>query len=419
MEEEYRRNIRLIFILSGIVVLAIVLGLVRMLFFNGEARSSEETADETEVAESAPDTDEDGEEVYVSGYAPYASQQAVTLLDSMTLTEQIYQMFIVSPEQITGVSTATVARDTTREALEKYPVGGLVYSSGNIVSPEQCTEMIANSQSFSKIPLFIAVDEEGGEYSPVADNSSMGTESVISMQGVGDTGDTYEAYSAGYTIGSGIGEFGFNVDLAPVADIYPGSGTDGAGQSRYFGSDADLVADMVSAAVTGFGDSGVLCALKYFPGYADAGEDDDEEVLLIEKSYDELWDADLKPFKSGIEAGADIVIVGHVRVPEVTGSDVPASMSDVMISILKEDLGFTGLVVTDSMQKSAVTGRYTSGTAAAEAVKAGADMILLPDDLDEAVSGILKAVESGEITEERISDSVLKILDMKIACGLI
>ncbi|MCC8164455.1 MAG: hypothetical protein LIO86_15150, partial [Lachnospiraceae bacterium] len=184
-------------------------------------------------------------------------KQAAQLLATMTLEEQIYQMFIVTPEKITGVSVATQAGSATEEALQTYPVGGIVYFADNIVTREQCSEMIANSQSYSKIGLFIAVDEEGGTVARIGNNSAMGTTSFPNMKAIGDSGDAQEAWNVGYTIGTEIGELGFNLDFAPVADVDSNPDNPVIGD-RSFGTDAALVSEMVQAEVQGFQESGVL-----------------------------------------------------------------------------------------------------------------------------------------------------------------
>lgn len=362
------------------------------------------------MEEAAEPTEESAESLTIE-------EQAARLLASMTLEEQIYQMFIVTPEQITGVSVATQAGSATEEALQTYPVGGIVYFADNIVTREQCSEMIANSQSYSKVGLFIAVDEEGGTVARIGNNSAMGTTSFPNMKAIGDSGDAKEAWNVGYTIGMEIGELGFNLDFAPVADVDSNPDNPVIGD-RSFGTDAALVSEMVQAEVQGFQESGVLSTLKHFPGHGDTATDSHEGYTELNKTLEELYQVEFVPFQSGIAAGADFVMVGHISVPQVTGDDVPASLSGTMIDILKNDLGFDGLVITDSMRMEAITDRWPSAEAAVLAVQAGVDVILMPEDLEEAVAGIQGAVETGEIPEERIARSVQKILEMKIQAGI-
>ncbi|MCD8068939.1 MAG: hypothetical protein LUE87_08645 [Lachnospiraceae bacterium] len=377
-----------------------------------EPASGEETAAEDETSQTAVDaetgqTDEDT-----------AEELAREILSSMTLNEQVYQLFIVRPEQLTGVGVATQASEVTGQALEDYPVGGIVYFAAIILTRDQCSTMIANSQSYSKIGLFIAVDEEGGTVARVGNNSAMGTTSFPNMKTIGDTGDTDNAYYVGYTIGSELKELGFNLDFAPVADVDSNPDNPVIGD-RAFSSDAAVASEMVSAAVQGFHDGGILCTLKHFPGHGDTATDSHEGYTELDKTLEELKEVEFVPFEGGISAGADFVMVGHISVPQVTGDDLPATLSATMIGILRNDLGFDGLIITDSMQMEAITDRYTLAEAAVMAIQAGVDMILMPENLQEAAQGVIEAVESGQITRERIEESVLRILETKIRAGII
>lgn len=392
-------------------------------------------AEESQLAEEQPDepeADQDGEASDSSAAAESNAEpeepeltreeaitaQAQEILDSMTLAEQVYQMFIVTPETLTGVPTVTQAGATTKAALQTHPVGGLVYFAANIVTPEQCTTMISNTQSYSKIGLFIAVDEEGGRVARIGNNSAMGTTSFPSMSDIGSTGDVSKAYEVGSTIGTEIAQFGFNLDFAPVADVNSNPNNTVIGD-RSFGSDPEAVAEMVASAVQGFRDSGMLCTLKHFPGHGDTDTDSHYGYTEVLKTLQELRSVEFLPFQAGIDAGADFVMMGHISVPEVTGDDTPASLSATMIDILRDELGFQGLIITDSMVMNAITDRYSAGEAAVLAVQAGVDVILEPSSLTGAVQGILSAVENGTISEDRIQESVLKILEVKIRNGII
>ncbi len=379
---------------------------------------SGETDTESEDAGTEPGKAGTEPEEAVNSETGSVEEQAAELVSSLTLTEQIYQMFIVRPEQLTGVSVQTQAGSTTKQALSEYPVGGIVLFADNIQTREQVQSMIAGFQSYSSLGLFIAVDEEGGSVARVGKNSSMGTTAFPDMKEIGDSGDTNEAYQVGSVIGSEIAELGFNLDFAPVADVDSNPDNPVIGD-RSFSSDADVAAAMVTAAVEGFRDSGMLCTLKHFPGHGDTATDSHEGYTELDKSLEELWEVELVPFQAGIAAGAEFVMVGHISVPQVTGDDTPASLSGTMLDILREDLSFDGLIITDSMQMEAITDRYSSGEAAVLAVQAGVDVILMPGNLQEAVNGILDAVQQGRITEERIAESAERILATKLRAGIL
>ncbi len=385
------------------------------------AEQSDDTEGEQEADASAGSTEAESaaepEETEADSDAAITAR-AREILASMTLEEQVYQMFIVTPETLTGASTVTQAGATTKAALQAHPVGGLVYFAANILTPEQCTTMISNTQSYSEIGLFIAVDEEGGRVARIGSNSAMGTTSFSSMSTIGSTGDVSKAYEVGSTIGTEIAQFGFNLDFAPVADVNSNPNNTVIGD-RAFGSDPELVAEMVASAVQGFRDSGMLCTLKHFPGHGDTDTDSHYGYTEVLKTLQELRSVEFLPFQAGIDAGADFVMMGHISVPEVTGDDTPASLSATMIGILRDELNFQGLIITDSMVMSAITDRYTSAQAAVLAVQAGVDVILEPSSLTGAVQGILSAVEEGTISEERIQESVVKILEVKLRSGII
>lgn len=340
------------------------------------------------------------------------------LLADMTVEEKVYQMFCITPEQLTGVGTAVAAQGTTKTCIQKYPVGGLIYMGRNIVSREQIKTMISNTQSYSKIPIFTAVDEEGGVVSRIASNAAMGTTVFPPMMTIGNSGDLEKAYNAGKTIGTDCRELGFNLDFAPVADV-ASNPKNTVISNRSFHKDPEVAADMVDACVRGFRDSGILCTLKHFPGHGDTVTDSHYEAASSQKSLDELKACEFLPFESGISAGAQFVMVGHVLTPKVTSDKVPATLSDEMISILRNDLGFEGVIITDAMNMAAIADFYSSGDAALKAVKAGVDMILIPENFNEAANALLKAVREERIPLERIDSSVRRILTAKLEAGII
>lgn len=371
-----------------------------------------------------PEESQDPREAEETGepQQPDTAAQARELLDSMTLRERVLQMFIVTPEQLAGVSgTGTVIRDSEAvgQAIQTTPVGGVIYFADNIVDPEQCTEMIAGLQSCAPTGLFIAVDEEGGTVARLGRNSAMGMTAFPSMQAIGDTGDPSGAYEVGLTIGSELGRYGFNLDFAPVTDVNSNPDNPVIGE-RAFSSDAQTAAEMVASCVQGFSDSGMLCTLKHFPGHGDTAADSHLGAAETGKTLEELEACELLPFRSGIRAGAAFVMVGHIAAPNVTGDQTPASLSyEITTELLREELGFVGVAVTDSMQMRAVTDQYGAGEAAVRAIQAGIDIILMPEDLDQAVEGVLDAVRSGEIPGDRIDESVLRILTVKLEQGII
>ena len=346
--------------------------------------------------------------------------QAEGLLAEMSLREKVLQMFIVTPEQLAGVSgPVTQCGDASRQAIQDNPVGGVIYFADNLQDRDQCQAMISGLQEASPLGLFISVDEEGGTVARLGSNPSMGTTSFGDMADIGASGDPEQAYQVGYTIGSQLMELGFNLDFAPVADVYSNPDNPVIGR-RAFSSDPEVAAEMVGACVEGFGDSGILCTLKHFPGHGDTATDSHYGAARSEKTLEELEACEFLPFQSGIQAGAKLVMVGHISLPAVTGEDTPGCLSpDIVTGLLRQQLGFEGLAVTDSLSMQAITDAYTPGETAVLAVQAGMDLLLMPSDLEGAVEGLLAAVESGDLTEARIDESVLRILSTKLEQGII
>lgn len=338
------------------------------------------------------------------------------ILKDMTLEDKVSQLFFVIPESLTGVDVATRAGDMTREALEKYPVGGVVLFSQNIQSEEQLKTMLANLHQYSKYPLFTGVDEEGGSLvARVANSGVIEVPTFPDMQEIGNAGNPEKAYEVGTTLGSYLKELGFNVDFAPVADVFTNPSNTVIG-ARAFGSDPQLVSEMVAREVEGMQEQGVSAAIKHFPGHGDTYEDSHAEMATSYKTIEELRATEFLPFQAGIEAGTDFVMVGHIAVPEVTGDNTPASLSQMMVTeYLRGELGYDGIVITDSMRMGAVVNYYDAAQAAVLVLQAGGDMILMPEDFVASRQAVLDAVANHELTEERINESLRRIYRIKLA----
>ena len=343
---------------------------------------------------------------------------ARNILNSMTTEEKAAQIFFVTPEAITGVQTVTAAGEATKAALEKYPVGGLVYFSANLISPEQTRTMLANTWAYSqevmKVPVYLGVDEEGGTVARVASNPAFSVTQYQGMRAIGDTGDPSQAYQAAQTISSYLKDLGFNMDFAPDADVITNPENKVIG-NRSFGTDPQLVGDMVSAAVKGFRDQVMASCIKHFPGHGGTKGDTHEGYAYTDRTVEQMESAELLPFRSGIEAGVEFIMASHISAPNTPAGDTPASLSSYMLTdLLREQMGYQGLVITDAMNMGAISQQYSSAQAAVQAFQAGADMILMPENFTEAYNGILQAVQSGQITQERLDTSVLRILETKL-----
>lgn len=399
-----------------ILALFLLLFLILIIFFYQEQKQKEISNSLVEEIQKETSEIEHSE----LSEAEKTEKKVLKLLNEMTLEEKIGQLFFITPEKLTGIGVAIQAGDTTKQMLEQYPVGGLIYFSQNIETPDQITSMIENSQSYSRIPLFIGIDEEGGTLvARIANNPNFNVEKFPNMKEIGATGDPNQAFYVGSTIGSYLHIYGFNMDFAPDADLLTNPNNSVIGE-RSFGSDPTLVGTMTAQAVKGFQQENVSAVIKHFPGHGDTKEDSHTGTAIVNKTLDELRMAEFIPFQSGIEAGVDGVMVGHLLVPQVTGTNTPATLSPIIVTdILRNELGFQGLVITDSLSMGAITQYYSSDEAAVLSLQAGADILLMPEDFPLAYQGVLNAVSSGALSEERIDESVKRILTVKYNRGII
>lgn len=432
MNQEERRQRRQKDTKSAVIVCVIVVLILLVLVAGGvflvgrllpKGGGQNEGTDGTELpGENVAVTEEVTEQPQTEVQTDPVEEQAAQLVSQMTLEDKIAQMFVITPNALTGyASGVTAAGDTTKEAYQSRPVGGIVYMADNLTDPEQTTTMLSNMQEIARertgLPVFLCVDEEGGSVARIAGNDAFGVTDVGNMSDIGASGDVQNAYNAGSTIGSYLAALGFNVDFAPVADVLTNPDNQVIGQ-RSFGSDAQTVAGMVTSELQGLSAAGVYGMVKHFPGHGSTSGDSHDGAVSTDKTLEELMAEELVPFQSAIDGGVNFVMVGHISAPNVTGDNAPATLSKVLITdVLRGQMGYNGIVITDAMNMEAITGFYNSDKAAVLAVTAGADMILMPADYNTAYTGILNAVNDGTITEERINESVTRIVKAKLAMG--
>lgn len=351
-------------------------------------------------------------------------QKVGRLLSSLSREQKVAQLFVVHPEALTGVGTQTSAGDSTREALGAHPVGGLILSASNLVDPAQTEELVARLKSLGReaaagLAPLVAVDEEGGTVSRVASNPAFDIANVGNMSDVGQTRDPARARDAAATIAAYLGGYGFGVDFAPVCDVV----SDPANSSmalRSFGSDPDVVSAMASAQIEAFCEGGICCCAKHFPGIGNAQGDSHEQMISLGKDLDELKALELRPFAAAIESDVPMVMVGHLSCPAVVGDKTPASLSSVMVQgLLRSQMGYEGVVITDSLDMGAVATWVRKDCQGVAALAAGCDLILTPVDFDEAYRGVLDALDSGKLSQERLDESVRRIIALKLRFSLV
>lgn len=337
---------------------------------------------------------------------------------AMTLDQKICQLLVVTPEALTGIDRVVQTGDVTRAALDATQVGGLIYFGQNLQDMAQSQAMLAGVNEHVRktggIPLFLAVDEEGGEVARCA--KALGTTAFSPMYEYRDQG-AQVAHDNAEGIARAISEVGFNTDFAPVADTWSNPENVAAGK-RAYDDDYPGAAEKVAAAVRGFHDGGVACSLKHFPGQGEALSDPHEGSIYSDKDVDKLMSEELVPFKAGIDAGADMVMVGHITMTAID-ADRPATLSrKVVTETLREKMGYDGLVISDALNMGAVADLYPSPEAAVMTLEAGCDIVLMPTDLRGTIDAIRAAVASGRLTEERVDQSVRRCLEAKVARGI-
>ena len=390
-----------------------------------EAETAEaEPADVPEETDAAPDevTDADSSDEMASDQTDAANQEdaeavleemVASQIAGMSIEQKAAALFFVTPEQLLGIETpVTEVGSSISEKLNQYPVGGIVLKEGNITSAEGLSEMVSNLQVFTQNSLFIGISDEGGEDSPFITSGI--SENVIASQkeiaeSLGNTG----AYSAGISLGSELKQFGFNVDFAPLADVSLKDGS--IAEQKGFGKDAATNAELARNVVKGLTDQSIFAGVKYFPGYGDATQEGNGGQIISQRTRDDLKE-EYAPYQEAIDAGAKFLMISHVSLPKIRGDKRPASLSpEIITDIVRDEWGYDGIVITDYMDKSCIYQKYTYAEAAVGAIEAGADMILSTKNFTKSYNGILDAVKKGQLTEERIDQSLTRIYKVKFA----
>lgn len=339
------------------------------------------------------------------------------VLEAMTLEEKVAQVFMVAFRKDEKGSPILRLDQRIKEVLAQYPVGGVVLFSENIDTLEQTLDLIQSFQEESRIPLFIGVDEEGGKVSRLHTSGKIPATKLPGNAVIGQAGDPDLAYGIGKLLGEELGAMGFTLNFAPVADVNTNPQNPVIG-NRSFGEDPQLVAEMVGAMVRGLQDQNISAVLKHYPGHGDTAQDTHREATSVSHDLERLKTVEFLPFAEGIAQGADGVMTAHIQVPQVTGNQLPATLSKELMGLLRNTLGHEKLIFTDALDMAAISNHWSSREAAVMAFEAGADVLLMPVSLPEAYEGLLEAVKTGRIPEERLEASVTRILSVKYDRGL-
>ena len=352
------------------------------------------------------------------------AEQVEQELQQMTLREKVGQMFYVRPEVLDTTIHWTAYSELENLKLQQlndrmtalnadYPVGGVILYAWNIDNESQLAGFISQIRSLNGSPL-LCIDEEGGRVARIANNPNFDVKKYESMEAIGKTGDPANAYECGNTIGTYLTKYGFDIDFAPVADVNTNPDNVIIGP-RAFSDDPAVAAPMVTNYLQGLKDAGITGCIKHFPGHGDTTADTHYGYAKSLKTWDEMLQCEMVTFRAGIKWGCQLIMTAHIAAPNVTGSDVPSTMSPIILQDkLRGELGYRNIIVTDAISMGAITNQYTTAQAAVGCILAGSDIVLDPRNYVEAFDAVMAAVADGTISEERINQSVRRILTLKL-----
>ena len=327
-------------------------------------------------------------------------------ISNMSLDEKIGQMLFV-------YDYSTSMNEELENKLTTVKPGGFILFSENIESYKQMTKLIADIKKTNDIPLFIGIDEEGGRVKRIKNLPDKKVTMIPAMYQLGLTKDTALAYDVGTVVGEELRAFGINLNFAPVLDIYSNKDNTVIG-NRAFSSTASIVSTMALSYSKGLKSTGIIPVYKHFPGHGDTKEDSHYTLPVIYKTKEELLNLELIPFIDAIEDDAQIIMIGHLSLPEITNEDTPATLSKTIVTdLLKEELNYDGLIITDGLNMKALTNVYTEKEKYIKALQAGIDILLMPTFDINTINIIKNAISDGEISEDQINESVTKILELK------
>lgn len=346
------------------------------------------------------------------------------MLRKMTLREKVGQLFFVRPEALDPdihwenppTDLAPLKLQEVNEKMKRqnksYPVGGIILYDWNINDETQLAKFLPQLKALNGKPL-ICIDEEGGRVARLANNPNFHVKKYESMAAIGATGNPANAYECGNTIGTYLKRYGFDIDFAPVADVNTNPDNIIIGK-RAFSDDPAVAAPMVVNYLQGLKDAGIVGCIKHFPGHGDVKTDTHYGYAQTQKTWAEMLSCEMVTFRAGINWGCQLVMTAHIGAPKVIGSDIPSTMSSVMLqNKLRGELGYRNIIVTDALEMGAITKQYTNVDAVLGCLQAGVDIVLCPKEYAEVFDAVVKAVENGTISETRLNDSVRRILMLK------
>lgn len=334
------------------------------------------------------------------------------LLEEMTLEEKVGQMMIIHYRE-------PKLDETLNNMLETIKPGGFIFFKENLVTYEDSLELIKNIKNSAKIPMFLSIDQEGGKVDRLKTIKGISFSNMPAMSEIGKTSNEDIAYGTGAQIAHNLKMLDLNMNFAPVLDIYSNPKNTVIG-TRSFGDNAEIVSKMGLALSKGLKDNDIIPVYKHFPGHGNTETDSHVALPIVTKSKEELLKEELIPFKNAIANDADVIMIGHLAVPSITNSYIPASLSKKIITnLLKKELNYQNIVITDALNMKALTDNYSEKEIIEKTINAGVDILLMPENPINAVNVIKEGIANGSIKEEQINNSVKKILNLKYKYNII
>ncbi|MGN1028456.1 MAG: glycoside hydrolase family 3 protein [Bacilli bacterium] len=327
-------------------------------------------------------------------------------VEDMTLREKIGQMLMV-------YYNGDELDDYLINSLKENQPGGFIVSGANLTTYDKTKKLITGLNRYVDLDMIIAVDQEGGTVQRLYDISDKKAAFIPNMHDVGVKNDKNISYRIGNIIGDEVSSIGCNAVFAPVLDV--GDYNISAMSKRMLSSDKDIVIDNAMEIYNGIEDTGVISIVKHFPGIGNTSDDTHhDEVSIVNKTYDELYEEDLQPFITAINNKVSMIMVGHSSYPRITGDNLPASLSYVIVNdILRIKLGYDGIVIIDAVNMGTLANNYSEKYIYTTAINAGVDMFIMPNGSKRVIDLIENEVKNGNIKEEKINDAVKRILKLK------
>ena len=408
-------------ILAYCVLILFVVAIFGGAFLGGRKvyQSIKDKKQEAALAEQLEEMAVDEEEILITEpEEPVEEEEVISPLDEIALAkiaempieDKVAALFMVTPDELTGVEGVTKAGETTQNALEKYKVGGMVYTAGNLKDDEQVKTLLSNTALIDQT-LFLAVSEVGGKDAVVASKTK--AESAPDAATIGSSGDASQAKEAGSKTGAYLAEYGFNLNIAPSADISVVDGN--VLGNNGFGSDPSVVGSMAASYVQGLQEQNVSACVTTFPGLGSVIESTAAGMANTDRTLEDMQANEFTAYKAALDAGAEFMMIGTISASGITGDNTPCCLSKTAVDLVRNELGFDGIIMTGALNEASVTDYHTSKDAAILAIRAGVDVIYMPENFQEAYEGLLAEVqdENGSIDESRIDESLLRIYRVK------